>query len=137
MAPTWRKAYPKAHVHEGINTWADVAAGLQGIPDGSVTILDLQGHGSYEGGIATGKDGRGPGLLERNLEGPELAAIRAALAPNAIVVNHGCDQAWGNPEAQQGLAKKLKRPVVAAGYPVEAPYNIAPGGTWYVYYPPK
>lgn len=103
------------------------------MPSGPIQYLDLQGRGGA-GGIATGPNGRGPGLVSANLTPAIAAAITQKMAKNGFVVIHGCSEAV-EPDAakMQTLATLLKRPVIACDNEVTAPY--ATNGTWYVYYP--
>jgi len=135
--PFWKKYYPNSQFFENIETWGDLVAGLSKTSRGSILILDLQGHGSVpgRGGISSGRAGYGPGLGPDNLSDQQAAAITAAMAPNGVVIVHGCNEAFNSHDQLQRLANLLKRPVIANSGQLRAPYRPEYGEEWYVFYP--
>ena len=96
----------------GITGWSGVIGAIQDMPDGSITDLNISGHGNGYGGVDSSTSWEnGGGLDGRDLTGGQGDFIRKKLAPGGRVVFYGCGS--GGSKLVGLTADKVGVPAVA------------------------
>ena len=107
----WWDAPSGTPIITGVTGWSGVIAAIQYLPAGSITDLDISGHGNGYGGVGSSTStATGGGLDGRDLTPEQGAIIRSKLAPGGRVVYYGCSS--GGNGGMQLTADKVGVPAV-------------------------